>query len=273
VKLSFVSAAAVAASLVLASTVGASAADMPTKAPVYAPIAMYNWSGFYAGVNAGAAFGRSSTQTSTVFSPTGYFAATSVTSIAAVGDQSANKAGFTGGLQLGYNWQINSAVIGLEADFGYMGTRTSVTSGAVYPCCAPTAYSITQSAKTDWLMTLRPRVGIANNNWLLYVTGGLAIAQVKGDFNFTDTFATAAESASISKTKVGWALGGGVEYALAGKWSLKAEYLHVDLGSVSGTSTNLTAFGPPAIGFPTSVFTHSVKVTDDIVRVGLNYKL
>ena len=269
-RLSITSVAALAT--IFASSVAASAADMPVKAQTYAPVALYNWSGFYAGVNAGAAFGRSSTQTSTVFSPIGYFAATSVTSIATVGDQSANKAGFTGGLQLGYNWQMNSVVAGLEADFGYMGTRTSVTSGAVYPCCAPTAYSITQSAKTDWLMTLRPRVGIANNNWLLYVTGGLAVGEVKGDFTFADTFATAAESASVSKTKVGWALGGGVEYALAGRWSMKAEYLHVDLGSVSGTSTNLTAF-TPAIAFPANTFTHSVKVTDDIVRIGVNYKL
>jgi outer membrane immunogenic protein len=119
-------------------------------------------------------------------------------------------------------------------------------------------------------MTLRPRVGFANNNWLVYATGGLAVAQVKGDFTFTDTFSAATESASISKTKAGWALGGGVEYALAGAWSMKAEYLHVDLGSVSGTSNNMTTFGAAS---PASTWSHSVKVTDDIVRVGLNYKL
>lgn len=268
-RLSFASAAAVATSLVLASTIAASAADMPTKAPVYAPVAVYNWSGFYAGVNAGAAFGRASTQTSTTVGT--YFAATSIPAIAAAGDQSANNTGFTGGVQIGYNWQINSAVIGLEADFGYMGLRASSSAGAVYPCCAPTAFTVSSSTKTDWLMTLRPRVGIANNNWLLYVTGGLAVAQVKADFTFADTFALAAESASISKTKAGWALGGGVEYAMAGPWSLKAEYLHVDLGSVSTTSNNMTLTAA-AIPSPGSTWSHSVKVTDDIVRVGLNYK-
>ena len=263
-----ISSVAVLATLV-ASAIAASAADMPVKAPAY--VSVYNWSGFYAGVNAGVGFGRASTSTDTVFSPTGYFAATSVPAISAAGSQSANKAGFTGGVQIGYNWQTNNTVLGLEADFGYMGLRASQSAGAVYPCCAPTAFVVSSTAKTDWLMTLRPRVGFTSNNWLLYVTGGLAVGQVKGDFNFTDTFAAATESASISKTKVGWALGAGVEYGMAGPWSLKLEYLHVDLGSVSGTSTNLAAF-TPAINFPTNVYTHSVKVSDDIVRVGLNYK-
>lgn len=258
---------ATAAGLMFASSIGASAADMPVKA--YAPVAGYNWSGFYAGVNAGVGFGRASTQTDTVFSPTGYFATTSVPAISAAGNQSANKAGFTGGLQLGYNWQTNNTVFGIEGDFGYMGLRASQSATALYPCCAPTGFTVSSTAKTDWLMTLRPRVGFTSNNWLMYVTGGLAIGQVKGDFNFTDTFAAATESASVSKTKVGWALGAGVEYGMAGPWSLKLEYLHVDLGSVSGTSTNLAT---GATLWPASVFTHSVKVTDDIVRVGLNYK-
>ena len=255
---------------VFASSVAALAADMPVKAS-YAPVAGYNWSGFYAGLNAGLGFGHATTSTDTVFSPTGYFATTSVPAISAAGGQSSDKTGFTGGGQIGYNWQINNAVFGLEADFGYMGLRASSSGGAVYPCCAPTAFTISSTVKTDWLMTLRPRIGFASNNWLMYITGGLAVGEVKGDFNFADTFATAAESASISKTKVGWALGGGVEYGMAGPWSLKLEYLHVDLGSVSGTSSNLTAFTPP-IAFPTNVFTHSVKVTNDIVRLGLNYR-
>ena len=243
---------------------------MPVKAP-YAPVASYDWSGFYAGVNAGVGFGHASTSTDTVFSPIGYFAASSVPAINAAGSQSANRAGFTGGVQIGYNWQTSNALLGLEADFGYMGLRASSSGGAVYPCCAPTAFTVSSTAKTDWLLTLRPRIGFTSNNWLMYVTGGLALGQVKGDFTFTDTFATASESASISKIKAGWALGGGIEYAMAGPWSFKLEYLHVDLGSVSDTSTNLTAFTPP-VAFPTNVFTHSVKVTDDLVRVGLNYK-
>lgn len=258
----------VAFATIMGSALAASAADMAVKAP-YAPY--YNWTGFYAGLNAGVGFGNAKTTTDTVFSPVGYFAASSVPAISAAGGQSAHKAGFTGGLQLGYNWQINSAVLGLEADFGYMGMRASSSASALYPCCAPTGFTVASTAKTDWLMTFRPRIGYAANNWLLYITGGLAVGQVKGDFTFSDTFATAAESASITKTKAGWALGAGIEYGLGGSWSVKAEYLHVDLGTVSATSTNLTAF-TPAIAFPANVFTHTVRVTDDLVRVGFNYK-
>lgn len=246
---------------------------MPVKAapaPIVAPV--YNWTGFYVGLNAGAVFGHAEDATTTVFSPTGYFATSSVPAIAAVGNPSMDQTGFTGGIQLGYNWQFNSnAVLGIETDFGYMGMNTSAFTGAVYPCCAPTAFAISQSAKTDWVWTLRPRLGWAVNNWMIYFTGGLAVTQVKGDFIFTDTFATAHESASISETRAGWAVGGGLEYAYAGPWTVKVEYLHLDFGTVSATSTNLTAFTPP-IAFPTNVFTHSIKVTDDIVRVGLNYR-
>lgn len=245
----------------------ASAADMPVKAY---PAAVYNWSGFYVGLNAGGAFGHAHDETATVFSTTGYFTPASVPAIASAGDQTMNKAGFTGGIQAGYNWQMNRTVIGLEADFGYMGLRTSTSNSALYPCCAPAGFTVNQSAKTDWLMTLRPRLGWTTNNWLFYVTGGLAVTQIKGDFSFADTFAAASESASISKTKAGWALGGGIEYGIGGPWSVKAEYLHVAFGSVSTTSTNLLSGGA---AFPTNVYTHSIKLSEDIVRLGLNYKL
>jgi outer membrane immunogenic protein len=121
------------------------------------------------------------------------------------------------------------------------------------------------------LFTARPRIGWAADNWLVYVTGGLAVGQVKANFVFTDTFATAFESGSISTTKAGWTVGVGGEVGLQGPWSLKFEYLYVNFGSVSINSTNLTAFTPP-IPFPTNVFTHSVDLKSSIVRVGLNYR-
>jgi outer membrane immunogenic protein len=258
----------------VAFTQTALAADMPIKAaraPVVAPA--YNWTGFYVGLNAGAAFGHADPHTSTIFDPAGYFATTSIPAINAIGNASVDGAGFTGGIQFGYNWQFNNnAVLGLETDFGYLGLNKSVSGTALYPCCAPTGFTINQSVKSTWLWTVRPRLGWAANNWLLYITGGLAVAEIKGDFLFTDTFAAANESASLSKTKAGWALGGGVEYALAGPWSVKAEYLHVDFSTVSTTSTNLRAGTPTAVPFPANVYTHSIKLSDDLVRVGVNYR-
>jgi outer membrane immunogenic protein len=94
---------------------------------------------------------------------------------------------------------------------------------------------------------------------------------VNAAFNFTDNDNAAAESAAISATRVGWTVGAGAEYALMNGWSIKGEYLHVDLGSSSVTSTNLTSDNG-AFAFPASVFTHSIDWRWDIARVGLNYK-
>jgi outer membrane immunogenic protein len=256
----------------------AMAADMrPAPAPVYTKAPMmpvYNWTGPYIGLNAGYAWGDSEAATSTVFSAAGYFATTSVPAIAAAGAQSIKPNGFTGGGQIGYNWQASPVtVVGLEADFEYFGLKGSATSGAVYPCCAPTSFTIMQSVKTDWLATFRARLGyLVTPSTLIYVTGGGAVTDVKGTFNFTDTFASATESASFSSTKFGWTVGGGVEWTLWSGWSAKAEYLFVSFPSASVTSNNLTAF-VPAVAFPTNTFTHSADLQASIARFGLNYKL
>lgn len=114
--------AAIVASTI-AFTQGAVGADMPAKAPVRAVPAVYSWAGWYVGLNAGGAWGHSDDPTSTVFSPLGYFAATSIPAVNAVGLQSTSVSGFTGGIQGGYNWQLNNFVAGVEADFGYFGLR------------------------------------------------------------------------------------------------------------------------------------------------------
>jgi outer membrane immunogenic protein len=259
-------AAAALASIVAIN--GATAADMPAKAPVAAPSYSYDWSGFYLGLNAGAAIDPAHFKTSTVHSDIGYFEDTAVGPIADAGDRKVRTPGFTGGIQAGYDWQISNTVLGIEADFNYMGVKGSAVSSAVYPENAPDSFTVKQSLKTDWLLTVRPRVGWAANNWLFYVTGGLALTRIKGAFIFADTIG-ASESASMSRTRAGWALGGGVEYRISGPWSLKIEYLRVDFGSVSTTSTNLSL---DEVKYPSNPFTHSIRLSDDIVRVGLNYR-
>ena len=151
-----------------------------------------------------------------------------------------NSSSVTGGFTAGYNWQVNHAVLGLEGDINYFGFKGSATGSALYPCCAPTGFTVSSQVSADWLATIRGRIGfLAAPTWLLYATGGAAIAEVKGNFNFTDTFSAATESAAIRDTRLGWTAGVGTEYAFGGGWSLKAEYLYVDLGRSSVTSTNL----------------------------------
>ena len=254
------------------SAASASAADMAaryTKAPLVAPI--YNWTGFYVVLNAGGAWNESNVTTSTVFSPVGYFNPTSVPAIALAGNQNINKSGFTGGVTAGYNWQINNAMLGVETDFNYFGIKGSSTRTAVYPCCVAHTFTVNSSESTDWLWTLRGRVGfLVTPALLLYGTGGLAVADLKASYLFTDTFAAASESASISSTRYGWTAGVGGEYALLNGWSIKAEYLYVDLGRASTTSTNLISTLRGAD--PTNVFTHTVDLRSNIGRVGINYK-
>lgn len=185
------------ASIVL-GTASAHAADLAaqyTKAPIMAPA--YNWTGFYVGGNVGGQWGDSDLNTSTVFSPTGYFAASSVPAINTVGAQGVNSSSVTGGFTAGYNWQVNHAVLGLEGDINYFSFKGSATGSALYPCCAPTGYTVSSSVSADWLATIRGRIGfLAAPTWLLYATGGVAISEVKGNFNFTDTFSAATESAA-----------------------------------------------------------------------------
>ncbi|MGY8666305.1 outer membrane protein [Bradyrhizobium sp. UFLA05-109] len=265
---------ALALSLALFGTASAFAADLApsyTKAPAMAPV--YNWTGFYIGGNVGGQWGSSDPSTSTVFSLPGYFDSRSIPAIAAVGAQHINSSSVTGGFTAGYNWQVSSAVLGLEGDINYFGFKGSATGSALYPCCAPTGFTVNSSVSADWLATIRGRVGfLATPNWLIYATGGVAIADVKGDFSFTDTYSAATESAAIRGTRVGWTAGAGGEYAVGNGWSLKAEYLYVDLGRSTVTSTNLVGYNPPGTAYPSNVYTHSSDLKSSIVRIGVNYK-
>jgi outer membrane immunogenic protein len=231
-----------------------------------------DFSGFYIGVTGGQATGTTLANTTTTFSPTGYFAATSTTAIASTGSQHVASTGGTFGGQVGYNWQsANGTVFGLEADYSSMQLTGSQSNTGLYPCCAPTTYTITQSISTNSLGSVRARLGMTMGHTLGYLTAGYAATTVKYNSLFTDTFATANESASFSQSRTGLIWGGGVEAKLAPKVSLKLEYLHANFGTVSGTSTNLTAFSP-AIAFPTNVFSHSANLNVDVIRGGFNFK-
>ena len=132
--------------------------------------------------------------------------------------------------------------------------------------------TVASQAAADWLFTLRPRVGFAHNNWLFYGTGGLALTELRANFRYTDNLGPAVETGSLSQLKAGWTVGGGVEVGVAQRWSIKAEYLYTDFGSVSTISNNLVIIAPPA-AFPANIFHHSTDLKANIARVGLNYRL
>lgn len=233
-----------------------------------------DWGGGYVGFYTGGAKGGGDTTTSTVFSPTGYFAASSVPAIAATGVQHPDTLGITGGFQGGYNFQFNNLVVGFEAEFGAYHTAGSKHATTAYPCCAPTGFTVRQTLQSEWLFTARPRLGgVVHHNTLIYLTGGVAITDSTYKGLFTDTFATAHENAEIDGTLTGWTVGGGAEFRLQDHLSFKVEYLYLSLGDPGAvTSTNLTAFTPP-ISFPSNVFTHTASgVNGHTVRIGFNHR-
>ncbi len=236
------------ASLVLAFGMPALSADLAVKAPpLKAPIAApYSWTGWYIGANAGYGVGQGQ----------GAFASN-------LGFETFNAmpAGGFGGGQLGFNYQINSFIV-LGAETDIQGAGISDTRTCLLHCIPGSSASIDQ--KLNWFGTTRARIGLANGPVLTYVTGGAAYGGT--ETGVSTTLGGATTSSTVSATKSGWTWGTGVEAALGGNWTAKAEYLYIDLGS-SSASTTIAAAGiaAPFVG------TFDVKNREQIFRGGVNY--
>jgi outer membrane immunogenic protein len=264
----------VAILLAVLGVASAFAADLPTrtytKAPAYVDPG-YDWTGFYVGGNVGYSWGRSR-DTSTLSSSAGTVLYTST--------DGSNLDGVVGGVQAGYNWQMQNWMWGLEGDIQGTGEKGSRTFTCGIGVCTPPlpgffalvipgpAVTETLSQKIDWFGTVRGRLGIlATPKLLFYATGGLAYGEVDSNVTIGTTAGTPG-AFSASSTKAGYAVGAGVEGVLGGNWTAKLEYLYVDLGRVSGSFT--TAIG--ASGGGTLLTNYSSRVTDNVLRVGVNYK-
>ncbi len=244
---------ALAVSMVAFSAAGASAADMAVKAlppPTITPI--FDWTGFYAGLNGG--YGWSNRTNDTVF-------VTSATVAPAL--QTVSPSGGFGGGQLGYNFQRGGFVSGVEADLQWAGIKDSSTT--LYPTGIGNLVPFTYRASLDleWFGTVRGRIGYAFDRTLVYVTGGLAYGQVAYSASY---FFNTPNIALPNRRNVdaGWVIGGGVEHKFTPNWSVKGEYQYMDLGSRSVSGV-----------FPlTPQFFASTNYAErfSTVRVGLNYR-
>jgi outer membrane immunogenic protein len=208
----------------------ASATDMPMKAPVYRAAAPFSWEGLYAGVHAGYGWGDYKV-VDTFFGPTATL----------------HPSGGLGGFQIGYNvYLAPNWVLGSEVDFSFADIKAN---GIASLLAAPV------TTKIDFLGTARARLGYAMDRTLLYVTAGMAWAHVKT--NETIPVGVIGTVFAPDTYHVGWALGGGLEYAFDPRWSVKVEYLYADLGSYNNA----------AFGFP-----RSAELTLSTVKAGLNYR-
>jgi len=153
-----------------------------------------------------------------------------------------NVSGALVGGTLGVNWQTGAWVVGLEGDGGWTNVKGSTTTACPLGC----------DTKSNFLATFRGRVGYAGFGPVLpYLTGGLAVADIEARSSL----------GSSTTTRAGWTVGTGVEWAVVGPWTAKVEYLYADLGKAS------CGAGICAVGTSTDV-----KLTENIVRAGLNYR-
>ena len=259
-KKQFLQSAAVISFVALSSAVAGSPAMAAPPPPVY------SWSGLYVGANGGYSWGHGSVM---VGDPR-----VSSDIEGAIPSGSGRLNGGIGGFQGGYNWQFNSSWVGgIEADFQFSGEKNTSNFFAQFPFGSDgEGIAGTLSSKISWFGTYRSRIGyLVNPSLMVFVTSGLAVGKVSVSGSFYDNVGFDCEGPcswgfSQSAVKAGWAAGAGIEglIPMTQKWSWKVEYLHIDLGTLSGT-----AYNPDF----SNQYSYSAKFTDDIFRFGVNYHL
>jgi outer membrane immunogenic protein len=222
----------------------------------------WTWNGFYIGVNAGYAW--STVDVVTTGGNCCRPSSQNELAIIAADSASLKPSGFTGGGQAGINYQRGHVVLGLEGDVNSFHASASQTTGI--NILDGRRFVSTNSINTDWLATFRARGGLAFDRLLIYATGGGALTRIS--YNTQESGSDGnLEIAALSNTRVGWVVGGGLEYAFANNWSLKGEYLHLDFGHVSTAGPNIF------MGvWDGNIYFHDVRLRSNIVRAGLNYK-
>jgi len=210
---------------------------MPTKAPSYVnPYAI--WTGFYGGLQIGYGW---ATENETRVNANGFFP---------VGFASSTKiSGVEGGGQLGFNYEINNWVLGIEGDIG----AADLTGSSTYTNVTGGAGTATINHTGQWIDDVTGRLGYAWGPWLVYGKGGWAWTHGTGNTTDSATPGTTSGSATFD----GWTAGAGVEWMFVRNWSAKLEYQHFDFGSHQETDN---AGG---------IFNNSTKA--DLVKIGLNY--
>ncbi len=215
----------------------ANAGDILDAPPAFSKYAaVYDWTGLYIGINGGGGWGR----VPWTSGPDATVGSTNVSS------------GLFGGT-IGYNAQTVSAfVLSTEADIAWNHINAGIPGTLAPTACAPLAPTNCELT-SNWLATARLRLGYAFDRVMPYVTGGVSIGDLTAEI-------VGQPLGNNSKVNLSWTVGAGIEFVITGPWTAKVEYLHADL---SGISCALACDGGPI----------SMNMSEDIVRVGLNYRL
>ncbi|MCJ2060858.1 porin family protein [Methylobacterium sp. J-048] len=278
-----------ASTVLVGLTAAASAADLPRRAappPVFTPVPVFTWTGFYVGVNAGYGFDASSRNTTNYALPAGSLINSAGTNAVVSVNNRSNNDGFTGGAQIGYNYQFtpgSGVVVGIEADAQYVdfARRANATQnyGVVgapgFAFSAPRAFVATSGNGLDYFGTVRGRLGYAFDRTLVYATGGYAYGSGQDDQNF-------AGNRFRDSFRSGYAVGGGLEYALptdsflnffkSSAVTLRVEGLYVNLDRQKNTAGGVF-YGNLLAPNGTAYLNGAAANTEfAVVRAGVNYK-
>ncbi len=242
------------------ASIGAASADDFSSADASGRL---NWSGIYVGANAGYAWGDNSVDL------TGSSGAIFYKDPFLPGDRHQDfddSDGFVGGLQAGVNQQYGKVVVGLEADVAWSGIDAELTTGI---SVQGAQWDITSELET--LATFRARLGyLVQNNLLVYATAGAAWGEF--DVKQATTFKIPPPDIAGGRTggtedHYGWTIGGGAELALTRNWTIRGEYLYVDLGKQDYDLKGTTKPG----GSDPYTETFAAEYQLHILRAGLNY--
>jgi outer membrane immunogenic protein len=233
----------------------ASAADLAarpyTRSPAPMIAAVYDWSGFYSGLNGG--YG-SSRKCWDLVNSNGTFGA----------EGCHDASGGTAGGQIGYRWQASSWVFGLEAQGNWADFKGSNTN-RILPLNL-TAAPITDRSRVGAFGLFTGQIGYAWDNALLYAKGGAAVT---GDKYSTTNVATGLTIDRADETRWGGAIGGGIEFGFAPNWSVGLEYDHLFMGTRNVTFTATSTSGL-TVGAVTA--TDRIRQDVDLATVRVNYR-
>ena len=259
----------------VASVSAAAAADLPSRvapqgfAPIVPP---FTWTGFYVGGNAGAVFNGGNTSN---FFGNGPGAAAAIADGTRPTFSSDRNSGFSGGGQIGYNYQVGTVgfggipggfVVGVEADAVYTGVNNTQIFESDRASVLAT--------RTDFVGTVRGRLGYGTGNFLPYITGGFAYGQVSDSTNFFGPAGNLLYQGTQSSLRTGYAYGGGLEIAIpiasflnvfhASAVTIKGEIIRYQLGTNNLLVASTANLNPG--------YTQSIRTDGNLVRLGVNYK-
>ncbi len=244
----------------------ASAADMPMHMPMKAPVApaspLYQWTGCYVGINGGG--GASGTNVTTAVGVGGYLGGLDPGEVSNDGTGSVNTSNFLGGGQAGCNWQTGTIVVGLEGDFDYFHSNSNFFNDTNTLPTSGNTFVIGQSLTTNYLATVRPRIGVAADRNFGYLTGGAAFT----DASYMESYVDSGGGVGVatgSKFLTGWTAGAGWEYAWTDHVTIKFEYLYAAFPTTSATGMIV---GPGG----TNPLHGSSDLVIQVARAGMNFK-